>query len=160
MYDKMLVPLDGSDVSELILPYAIELARRCGSKVRLLQMVESLGQAMATLAPADPVLVTPETTEAIVEGVEAEAQAARDYLAGLALKFKDVGLEAESVVRSGSPGVEIIRYSEEEGIDLIAMSSHGRGGLGRAILGSVADHVMHHTSVPVLVLRYREHRSS
>lgn len=156
MYNKMLVPLDGSEVSELVLPYAIELAKRCGSKVTLLETVESLGEAMATLAPADPVMVTPETTEALVEGVEAEEQTARDYLTGVARKFRDAGIDASIAVVSGSPGDEILRYTEAGDIDLIALSSHGRGGLGRAILGSVADHVMRHTSVPVLVLRYRE----
>ena len=157
MYDKMLVPLDGSEVSELVLPYAIEFAKRCGSQVTLLQTVESLGQAMATMAPADPVLVTPQTTESILEGIEAEQQAAREYLTGIAARFKGEGIDTGTVVASGSPGTEIIHYVDEQEINVVAMSSHGRGGLGRAILGSVADHVMHHTTVPVLVLRYTGH---
>ena len=156
MYENLLVPLDGSEVSELILPYAIELAKRCESRVTLLQTVESLGQAMATLAPSDPVLVTPETTEAIVEGVEAEESFAHEYLNGIAARFKQEGIEAGTVVVSGSPGSEIMRYIDEKSINVVAMSSHGRGGLGRAIFGSVADHVMHHATVPVLVLRYHE----
>jgi nucleotide-binding universal stress UspA family protein len=156
VYEKLLVPLDGSEVSELILPYAVELAKRCGSQVTLLQTVESLGQAMATLSPADPVLVTPGTTEAIVEGVEAEESSAKDYLAGIASRFKDEGIDAGTTVVSGSPGVEILRCIDDKSITVVAMSSHGRGGLGRAIFGSVADHVMHHATVPVLVLRYHK----
>jgi nucleotide-binding universal stress UspA family protein len=156
MYEHLLVPLDGSEVSELILPYAIELAKRCGSRVTLLQTVESIGQAMATLAPAEPVMVTPETTEALVEGVEAEEAAAREYLAGIASRFKEAGIEAGTIVPSGSPGVEILRCVDDASVTVVAMSSHGRGGLGRAIFGSVADHVMHHATVPVLVLRYHK----
>jgi nucleotide-binding universal stress UspA family protein len=158
VYDTILVPLDGSEVSESVLPYAIELVRRCRSKkVVLIEVVESLGQAMATMAPSEPAMVTPEATEAIMEGVEAEQQAAREYLSGVAPKFKDAGAEVETVVVSGSPGIEIAQFAESNDIELITISTHGRGGLGRALLGSVADHLLHHVHVPVMVLRYRSH---
>jgi nucleotide-binding universal stress UspA family protein len=153
MYDKILVPLDGSEVSESMLPYAIELAKRCGSKVLLLQVVESLGQAMAAMAPAEPAMVTPEATEAIIEGVEAEESSAHQYLTGIAEKFRANGSPVETMVVSGSPGVEIARVAEENA-DVVTICSHGRGGLGRALLGSVADHLIHHVNVPVLVLRH------
>ena len=155
MYDRILVPLDGSDVSESMLPHAIELARRCGSSVVLLEVVESLGQAMAVMAPTEPSLVTPEATEAIIEGVEAEEASARTYLAGVAEKFRAAGASVETLVVSGSPGIEIARVAEERGADVIAICSHGRGGLGRALLGSVADYLIHHVKIPVLVLRHQ-----
>jgi nucleotide-binding universal stress UspA family protein len=158
VFDKMLVPLDGSEVAERILPYAIEMAKRCGSKVTLLEMVESLSEAMATIPAADPVMVTPEMTESIVEGVKAEEDSAKQYLARVAQQFKQEGVEAGWVVMAGSPGNEIINYATGAGIDVIAMSSHGRGGLSRAILGSVADHVIHHTTVPVLVVRHQDEK--
>jgi nucleotide-binding universal stress UspA family protein len=157
VYDIMLVPLDGSEVSETVLPYAIELARRCGSRVILLEVVESLGQAMAAMAPAEPALVTPEATEAVIEGVEAEEKAARDYLTGVASKFKAVVSAVETLVVSGSPGTEIVRVAMENRVEVITVCSHGRGGLGRALLGSVADYLIHHVNVPVLVLRYQAH---
>ena len=153
MFDKVLVPLDGSEISELAIPYAIELAKCCGSKVTLLQAVESLGQAIATMTPIEPVLVTPETTEQIVEGVEAEQKAAEEYLTGVAARFKTEGAEAGWAVLSGSPGVEILEFADKEGFQLIAMATHGRGGFGRVLHGSVADHVMHHTRLPVLFVR-------
>jgi nucleotide-binding universal stress UspA family protein len=154
VFDKVLVPLDGSDVSELAIPYAIELAKRCGSKVTLLQTVESLGQAIATMAPVDPVLVTAETTEQMIEGVEAEQKAAEEYLTSTAAKFKAEGIDTGWVVLSGSPGLEILEYAAKEGLQLIVMATHGRGGMGRMLHGSVCDHIMHHTTLPVLFVRY------
>jgi nucleotide-binding universal stress UspA family protein len=155
MFDKMLVPLDGSEVSETVIPCALELAKRCGSKVTLLQAVESIGEAMATMAPAEPVLVTPDTTEQILEGLEAEQKAAEEYLTGMAAKFKAEGVETGWVVVAGSPGLEILAFAEKEGAQVIAMSSHGRGGLGRVFQGSVAEHVTRHTTIPVLFVRYQ-----
>lgn len=153
MFDKVLVPLDGSEISELAIPYAIELAKKCGSKVTLLQAVESLGQAIATMTPIEPVLVTPESTEQIVEGVEAEQKFAEDYLTGIAAKFKAEGVDAAWVVLAGSPGAEIVDYASRENFQVIAMSTHGRTGFDRVIHGSVAEHVLHHSPLPILFVR-------
>jgi nucleotide-binding universal stress UspA family protein len=158
VFDKLLVPLDGSEVSESVLPVVMELAKRCNSKVTLLETVESLGQAIATMAPVDPVMVTPDTTEQIVEGVEAEQEAAEEYLTSIAARFKAEGIEAGWVVLSGSPGNEIIDYALKDGSQAIAMASHGRGGLDRVFRGSVAEHVLHHAKVPVLYVRYEHHK--
>jgi nucleotide-binding universal stress UspA family protein len=153
VFEKVLVPLDGSEVSELAVPYALDLGKGCKSKITFLQAVESLGQAIATLSPADPVMVTPETTEQIVEGVEAEQKAAEEYLNGMAGRFKEEGVEAGWVVLAGSAGFEILSYADREGFDTIVMATHGRTGFGRVLHGSVADHVLHHTKLPVLLVR-------
>lgn len=150
----MLVPLDGSEVAEAILPYATELAKRCAAHVTLIQVVESMAQAMASIAPAEPMMVTAQTVESISEGVEGESEAAEAYLKRAAAKLNSEGLQVDWVVVSGSAGPEIARYAEEKGIDLIAMSSHGRGGIERAIFGSVADHVLRHAGSPVFILPY------
>ena len=155
MFDRMLVPLDGSEVSETVVPYAIELAKRCGSKVTLLEAVESVGEAMATMAPAEPMLVTPEATEQILEGLDAEQKAAQAYLTQMAERFKAEGIETGWVVVAGSPGAEILAYAQREGSQLIALASHGRGGLERVFLGSVAEHVTRNAHVPVLFVRYQ-----
>jgi nucleotide-binding universal stress UspA family protein len=158
VFDRMLVPLDGSEVSETVIPYAIELAKRCGSKVTLLEAVESVGEAMATMAPAEPVLVTPDATEQILQGLEAEQKAAQEYLTKAAERFKAEGVEAGWVVVAGDPGTEILAYARREGSQVIVMASHGRGGLGRLFQGSVAEHVMHHTGIPVLYVRYEREK--
>lgn len=155
MFETILVPLDGSEVSEMVIPYAIEFAKRCGSKVTLLQSVESLGEAMATIAPAEPALISPDATEEIIKGVEAEEKSAEAYLTAVAAKFKAEGVETGWVVVAGAPGAEILAYTEKEGVQAIAMSSHGRGGFGRVFQGSVAEHVTRHTNVPVLFVRYQ-----
>lgn len=155
MYETMLIPLDGSDVAEAILPYATELAKRCGSRVTLIQVVESMVQAMAGLAPAAPMMVTPQAVENVTEGVEGEEDAAKSYLTQTASNLSATGLKVDWIVVSGSAGSEIVRYAEEKGSGLIALSSHGRGGIGRAIFGSVADHVLRHAKAPVLTLPHR-----
>lgn len=156
MYDEILVPLDASAVSEAILPYAAELAKRCDAHVTLFRVVESIGQAMATIAPTEPMMVTAPAVEAVMEGVEGEEDAATSYLKTAAERLHGQGLRVDWAVGRGSAGDEIIRYATEKSIDLIAMSSHGRSGLSRAILGSVADHVIRNAAVPVLILPYRE----
>jgi nucleotide-binding universal stress UspA family protein len=156
VYDSMLVSLDGSEIAAAILPYATELAKRCASHVTLIRVVESMAQAMATLAPAEPMAATPQAIENVSEGIEAEEAAARAYLSHEATQLSAAGLQVDWIVVSGPAGAAIVRYAEEKSINLIAMSSHGRGGIGRAIFGSTADHVVQHTSSPVLILPHHE----
>ncbi len=158
MFDRMLVPLDGSEVSETVIPFAIELAKRCGSMVTLIEAVESVGEAMATMAPAEPAIVTPEATEQILQGLEAEQKAAQEYLTRTADRFRADGIETGWVVVAGDPGAEILAYAEREGTQVIAMASHGRGGFGRVFQGSVAEHVMRHSAIPVLYVRYQHEK--
>jgi nucleotide-binding universal stress UspA family protein len=129
MYDKLLIPLDGSEISEVVIPYALELAKRCGSKVTLLQTI-------------DP------------HAHHAEQPAAEAYLASVAARFKAEGIEADCVVRPGAPGETILQYADTDASQVIAMASHGRGGLNRVLHGSVAEHVMRNAKVQVLYVRY------
>lgn len=156
MYDRLLVPLDGSELSAQIIPYAVELAKRCSSHVTLVRVVETVGQAMATMTPAEPALVTPQAVENVVEGLQGEQETASAYIKDLANRLAAEGLRVDWAVLAGSPGSAIVSYVEGKHIDVIAMTSHGRTGVERALLGSVADHVMRNAAVPVLVLRYQE----
>ena len=153
VYTKLLIPLDGSQNAETILPYAIELAKHCESHVTLLEATETLEEVIATLEPAEPVGMTPQVIESMVEGVEGEKDEAERYLTRVVKRLRAEGLDVDEVTVEGAAGPAIVHYVAEHGIDVIAMSSHGRGGVARALLGSVTDHVMQHVSVPVLVLR-------
>src|SRR5487761_1233704 len=104
MFEKLLIPLDGSEVAESILPYATELARRCGSHVTLLEAVESIEEAIAMIEPSEPAVAVPGTVDALVEGVESEHTAAEQYLSRVATKLGDEGIQADTAVVEGGPG--------------------------------------------------------
>ncbi len=137
MFREILVPLDGSHLAEGILPHVTGLARLCGARIRLLRVA-----LVHTFPGADP-------TERQVEAVE-EAQS---YLEQVAQPLRESGFEVTTHVRYGHDATEILDHARQEEIDLIAMSTHGRTGLGRWALGSVAERVLRHSPKPVLLTR-------
>ena len=137
MLSRILVPLDGSPLAEAVLPQVIELATLRKAEIVLLRVA----LAHATLG-SDPV-------EAQVHVVE-EAQA---YLAKIETNLVGQGLAVKSVVRYGHAADEILDHVRVGGAEMIAMSTHGRGGVRRWVLGSVAETVVRHSPVPVLLVR-------
>lgn len=153
MFKKILVCLDGSKLAEQILPYAKEQALSFNSKVVLLHVTpESL--IMPPGVPGAPGY--PIQTKAMVEKMEQEMVESREYLNGVASSLREQGLDAESVILEGSPGEVIVEYAHENKINLIAIATHGRSGLRRSILGSVADYVLRESGLPILVIRPKE----
>jgi nucleotide-binding universal stress UspA family protein len=137
MYRNILVPLDGSTLAEGILPHVKELARLTGAEISLLRV------ALAHTFPgADP-------TDAQVEVVEK----AEVYLKGVEAELLKEGFKTSLHVRYGHDAHEILEHADRANIDLIAMSTHGRTGVGQFIMGSVANRVLSHSSKPVLLLR-------
>ena len=134
----ILVPLDGSALAEAAVTPAVELARERGATLLLLRAAEG-----RTALLADP-------TEAQVHAVrEAEASLAAVRERLLAARLTDVDVS----VWYGSPAEAIVEAAKYRAADLIVMSSHGRTGLGRLMLGSVAETVLRSTAVPVLLIR-------
>jgi nucleotide-binding universal stress UspA family protein len=148
MYSKILVPLDGSQRAELILPYVEALAKNFNSKLILLNVIEPV-HVLTSSAPVDWV-------EASVEAEEVED--AEIYLHRMETRFQELGIPVESFVMDGSPVKEIIRLAQEEDVDLIAIASHGFTGLARVFYGSVAVGLVHHTDRPLLIIRANELR--
>jgi nucleotide-binding universal stress UspA family protein len=137
---KIMVPLDGSRLAEAALPEAFAFGRQ-GAKLLLLRAAEG-----TRLPAADPT----DSQVAVVR--EAEG-----YLASVAVRARKAGVEnVETSVWYGPPAESIIDAAHARGIDLIVMSSHGRSGLGRLVLGSVAETVLRGTTTPILLLRDRE----
>jgi nucleotide-binding universal stress UspA family protein len=133
----ILVPLDGSVLAELALKPAVELAREKDAKLVLLRAAE------AHTTVADP-------TEAQV----AVVREAEDYLAGVRARVLDDSVPAvETSVWYGPPAEAIAEAARYRNADLIVMSSHGRSGLGRLVLGSVAESVLRATPTPILLIR-------
>jgi nucleotide-binding universal stress UspA family protein len=81
---------------------------------------------------------------------------AHQYLEGIATQMKDKGVTAEVSVIEGTPGDAIVEYASQSGIELIVVATHGRKNIGRLVFGSVADHVMRHTFIPVLSVKPEE----
>ena len=139
MFKRMLVPLDGSSLAEAVLPQVQELAKALGAELFLVRA------AAAHVFPgADP-------TEEEVDVV----QKAEAYLAEVAGRLRDAGIPIHTAVRYGEAAEEILEHIGVNAIDLVAMSTHGRSGLSRLVLGSVATQVVHHATVPVLLMRAR-----
>ena len=151
MYQRILAALDGSDLAERVLPYVESLAIPFGSTVVLLRTVASPGAIIAgSGAGAGPVAGPIVDATPIVE---AEREEAASYLRTVAQRLRDAGVETELDLPEGRPARAIVERAAELNIDLIAMTTHGRGGLGRLVLGSVADEVLRHAPCPVLLIR-------
>ena len=142
MYKKILVPLDGSELSESVLDHVITIATSCQvPEVVLLRVREPLDNSVRVTLDA-------EIAEELDQAYNDEAA---NYLKIIAktLQKKDIPVKTE--VLSGNPAEEIIKYSQLSGVDLIIMSTHGRSGFSRIVFGSVADKVIRQTEVPVLL---------
>lgn len=148
MYKKILVPLDGSELAETILPNVEELARLFNSTVILLQVLEL--PHLVGLPKGDIYDALPQMTPAEVNQYLNET---RSYLDGVvdALQAKD--MDARGLVEYGPVVVTIMRVARQEEVDLIAMASHGRGGLTDVYYGSVAAGVLQRIDRPLLIVR-------
>ncbi len=140
MYQTILVPLDGSQRAEAILPHVEEIARRFAAKVIFLQVIES-----------QPVMeiTTFEFTSLIKE--------AEIYLKAHSNALHKKGIETKNVVQVGPAVGVIIDIAARENADLIAMASHGRSGLSRVFYGSVAAGILQRVDRPLLLIRSREY---
>lgn len=135
---KILVPVDGSPLAESAVPTAVALARDSSARVLLLRAAEA-----HTFPGADP-------TDAQVEVV----REAEEYLAGLVGRLAEQGFtNVDTSVWYGPPGPAIIEAARLTKSDVIIMTTHGRTGLGRLILGSVAESVLRSSPTPILLLR-------
>jgi nucleotide-binding universal stress UspA family protein len=143
---RVLVPLDGSRLGEGAVSHVETLAGSLGAEVVLLHIVDPL-----IVQPMyGPLLSYPLP---VPEGEEAMRAEAKAYLSGVEKTLSEKGLETTGEVLFGSPADQIIDFAERNDIDLIALSTHGRSGIGRWVFGSVTDKVLHAGDTAVLVIR-------
>lgn len=142
MYKRILVPLDGSELAKKALDEAEKLAKYFGSEIILFQVV-----------PFMPIYGSPElVTPFIVD--EKQKESAEKYLFNLAEELKKREFKVTAMVWTGQQvALEIIDYAKESGADLIVMCTHGRSGITRWMLGSVAQKVLSRAETPVLLIR-------
>lgn len=151
MYEKILVPLDGSALAEEAIPHAEDIARRMGSEIVLLRV----SSPVQTTIASDGTAVMADYLENEVRQVEVELTA---YLSRVAARLRHAGVEACTAVKFGDAAEQIVDYAEAHGVGLIAMSTHGRTGLSRWVYGSVASRVLQAAAVPVLLIRSKPHQ--
>ncbi len=152
MFDRILVPLDGSDVAESIFPSLLPLAQELGSDLLLLSVIEHGNESEAEARTArEEARGSVRTLERSVTGIKASG--IKEYLAGVEGYLAKRGVIATATCVYGKVAPEILVQGDAMGCDLIAMSTRGRSGLGRGILGSVTDEVVRTSHIPVLVYR-------
>lgn len=134
MIKRILVPLDGSALAESVLPVAAQLTHALQGTLVLFRVYDV------------------PSSDVSLRVIEAAAQEAQTYLAGVALRSELVGLQVETQTLGGAAALNVLDAVQEYQADLLVMSSHGRSGFTRLALGSVAEHVIRHALVPVLVL--------
>lgn len=144
MYQRILVPLDGSTLSEAVLPHAEKLARALNVEIVLLHV---------DVSPA-PVF-DPQTSPFAPQPEEVKIMHAdeKTYLKNMCAKLESEGLRATYLLRDGIVAETIMEVAEIEKADLIALSTHGRTGMLRLLLGSVAEQVVHQSKIPVMLIR-------
>jgi nucleotide-binding universal stress UspA family protein len=160
MFETIIVPLDGSELAELALGPASEIAKKFGSKLILLRAVEP---ASHRLAQSPMIMEAPAAAamnvELLEEAFEAERKDALEYLAAKR-GAQPVQERVEDRVVEGEPVDAILDAAKQSAGSLIVMSTHGRTGLARIVFGSVADAVLRRSPVPVLLIpsfKEREH---
>jgi nucleotide-binding universal stress UspA family protein len=145
MYKRALVPLDGSPVAEAIIPFLVQIAGPLNMSIVLLRVLEPI-----------PPVFGDSLRQNLLDDDETRTLDATEYLAPIAAKLRARGVDTSWVVRSGRPAESILGAVLDAGADLIAMSTHGRSGLGRLLFGSVAEQVLRRADVPVFMMRQTE----
>ncbi len=140
MYDRILVPTDGSEGLRGVIEHAADLAEIHGATLHGLYVVNTASYASFSME---------STWEGIGNMLREEGEEAVDAVESMV----DGRVPVETQVMEGSPSRKIVHYAEREGCDLIAMGTHGRGGIDRLLLGSVAEQVVRSSEVPVLTVR-------
>jgi len=126
MYKRIMVPLDGSGLSQTALPHALDLCRGLGATLVLLHVRDTR---------------------------HGSPEAARRFLEFTRRQHANDGVAIDTLMREGPVAEAIVRAAEQEQIDVIAMATHGRSGLQRAVYGSVAEQVLRSSTRPVLLVR-------
>ncbi len=140
MYDRILVPTDGSEAVDGAIDRAIDLATQYGATLHAVAVVE-------------PIYTVNEGLGSIYDTLESDARASVDEVAE---RGEAADVTVVTALRTGVTHREILDYAEEEDVDLIVMGTHGRTGLDRYLLGSVTEKVVRLSDVPVLTVRQRE----
>jgi nucleotide-binding universal stress UspA family protein len=146
MYKHLLVTLDGTARSEAVVPHALDVARSMGAQITLLRVVDAVAADWSERGA-----IGKSQAETTIRSLFADQ--AQSYLERVATQIEREGIRVHTVVKQGPPAKQIINAAREIEADAIAMSTHSRRGLNRLMFGSVAEQVLHETSLPVILVR-------
>jgi len=151
MYQKILVPLDGSELAECVLPHVEAIATGCNAgSIILARVVEPFGLPVAV----EYDIYSRKEIEEEWQLFELEERSvAERYLDQVANRFRKEGRYVQSQVLAGRVAESLADYAAENGVDLIVIATHGRSGIGRWVWGSTADRLLRSSCVPVLMVR-------
>ncbi len=150
MFKKILVCLDGSETAERILPIVKDQAAVMGSTVVLMRVVNLPGDVTLGV-PGFPSV--PLHTPSMPDHLKKEYAIAEDYLKRTAQTLRSQGIKVESQTLIGLAGPSILNFAGENGVDLIALVTHGHSGFRNVLLGSVAEHIVRESGLPILMIR-------
>ncbi|MFB6189887.1 MAG: universal stress protein [Halapricum sp.] len=149
-YAKILVPTDGSDLALRALREALDVAELTGGTIHVLYVVDDATIAeLATEPGTDEMSLDTDLTQ-LFDRFEALGEHAVE---DLRVAAEERGVEVVTAIRNGIPQDEILAYTDENGIDLVVMGTHGRRGVERYLLGSTTERVLRRSNVPVLAVR-------
>jgi nucleotide-binding universal stress UspA family protein len=155
VFNRIMVPLDGSRYSGRALRYAAEIARRFDAEAVLIQVVTP-AVPVASTTGAVPVVESPAATRIAVEAARAEDKRnttrAKRYLRSKVRWMKLQNISASYRVVISRPAAAIMEFARKEHVDLLIITTHGKGGIKRAVMGSIADEVVREPGKPVLVI--------
>jgi len=145
MFKTVLVPLDGSSRAEAALPVARRMVSQTGASLVLIRVVSFLSDYWPTMASAQPLLA-----QAVIETELTQAAA---YLENIATSPEMAGISVKTTAQFGAPAPTILAVATSYNSDLIILCSHGSAGMVRWMMGSVAEKIARHATIPVLVVR-------
>jgi nucleotide-binding universal stress UspA family protein len=145
MFSKILVPLDGSELAECVFPYVEDIAKLRNSKVVAAFVVEHYEMPFYGTVVYDE--------ENLKEIEQSAKKGAEHYMGTVNKRLMATGIDSEVIVLEGKIADTLVDYASNKGFDLVVMATHGRSGLARWVVGSIADKILHYSTVPVLLIR-------
>lgn len=141
MYKKILVPLDGSPLAEAVLPHAEALAKSEHAEIIILRVPNA---PVSEFLSRDPMIA-----EMIHADMEKESE---EYVHNKVAALEKENIKVTGITKAGPVPDTILNVADETHADIIAMSTHGRTGISRWLMGSVADKIIHHAHIPVMLI--------
>jgi nucleotide-binding universal stress UspA family protein len=145
MYQKIMVPLDGSQVAECVITHIETIAGKSDANVELVTVIEPLE------IPTRGMIAISDDE---IKQIDAEGRKeAHKYLDQVSERLKQSGVNAGAVLLTGKAADSLVRYANNNDIDLIIMATHGRSGISKLFWGSVAEKILRATAIPVLLIK-------
>ena len=150
LFERILVPLDGSEHSKHALKKAIQIAKQCNGKITLVHVYSVLSSGVVPMAMTEPVILPPDLMTKLTEAVR---KSGVTILEEAENEVKAEGIQSKALLREGHIVEEILRTAKEENIDLIVIGARGLSTIKEIFLGSVSHGVSLHAPCPVLLMR-------